>query len=225
MTTMKTHDILQSLLIFTLLIVLTSCDNNLYYTTLDYKTMTFVEPIEKSEKCVRFISQTENKIELEVFNYGNKLKRTYTKREGCWYSKVKYELVHEPGSKTAYGGIHEIEYFIFHDHVVYKQDSFIVYVDLINDKMYVFDNLKIKNFQKAKLEDLAKNYYSVIDYYVYFDYLYQRNRGYYGNGDLKDEVVNSLSKEPLLDIFFWMDEDIYNLGSVRKPIYDKSIPD
>jgi hypothetical protein len=51
--------------------------------------MTFVEPIEKSENCVRFICQTENKIELEALNYGNKLKRTFIKKNGYWYSKFK----------------------------------------------------------------------------------------------------------------------------------------
>ncbi len=116
--------------------------------------------------------------------------------------------------------MHEIEYFIFPDHVVYKQDSFIVYVDLINEKMYVFDNLNIKNFQNEKLEDLVKKDYRVIDYYVYFDTWYQRDRDYYRSGNLKEEVINELSKEPLEDIFFWMDEDIYNLGSTLKPIYD-----
>ncbi len=86
---MKIVNIIQTLSIFTLFIVLTSCDNNIYYKTVDYKTMTFVEPIEKSENCVRFISQTENKIELEVLNYGNKLKRTFIKKNGYWYSKFK----------------------------------------------------------------------------------------------------------------------------------------
>jgi hypothetical protein len=79
--------------------------------------------------------------------------------------------------------------------------------------MYFFDELKIKNFQNEKLEDLVKKDYRVIDYYVYFDTWYQRDRDYYRSGNLKEEVINELSKEPLEDIFFWMDEDIYNLGS------------
>ena len=217
---MKIVNIIQPLSIFTLFIVLTSCDNNIYYKTFDYKTMTFVEPIEKSEKCVRFISETENKIELEVLNYGNKLKRTFINKNGYWCSKFKYELISIPGTKTANGGKHEIEYFIFPDHVVYKNEVYLKYVDLINQKMYFFDELKIKNFQNEKLEDFVKKDYRVIDYYVYFDTGYQRDRDYYRSGNLREEVINELSKELLEDIFFWMDEDIYNLGSTLKPIYD-----
>jgi hypothetical protein len=73
---------------------------------------------------------------------------------------------------------------------------------------------------KVRAKDLVKKDYRVIDYYVYFDTWYQRDRDYYRSGNLKEEVINELSKEPLEDIFFWMDEDIYNLGSTLKPIYD-----
>lgn len=211
---------MQIQIIYILFTVLTSCDSNGYYKTFDYRTMTFVETTEKTENCVRLISQTENKIELEVLYYNNRIRRTFIKRENYWYSKFKYEEPSIPEYKAAYGGVHEIQYFIFYDHIVYKDDAYLVYVDLMDKKKYFFDELQIENFQNVKLESLIKKDYRVIDYYVSFDTLYQRDRDYFGSGILKEEVINNLSTTPLLDIFFWMDEDIYNLGSTKKPIYD-----
>ncbi|NMH25090.1 hypothetical protein [Flavobacterium solisilvae] len=217
---MKKLNIMHIQLIYVVLVLFVSCDKQVYYKTFDYKTMTFVEPTEKTDHCVRFISQTKDKIELEVMYNDFKIKRTFLKKENYWYSKFKYEEPSFPKLKVAYGGIHELHYYIFEDHVVYKDDAYLVYVDLINNKMYLFDELQIEDYKYVTLKDLQTKEYDVVDYYVNFDTLYERDRGYDSKGNLLEEVINNHSNAPLLDIFFWMDEDIYYLGATKVPIYD-----
>lgn len=217
---MKKINIMHIPLIYIVFTLFLSCDKQVYYKTFDYKTMTFVEPTEKTDYCVRFISQTKDKIELEVLYTDFKIKRTFIKKENYWYSKFKYEQPAYPQLKVAYGGIHELHYYIFEDHIVYKDDYFILYVDLIEKKQYIFFGLQMEDYKYVALKDLQIKEYYVVDYYVNFDTLYERHKYYDREGTLLEEVINNHSNEPLLDIFFWMDKDIYYLGANKVPIYE-----
>lgn len=212
---------MQLSLICLLLSLISSCDNNVYYATFDYKTMTCKNPIKKQENCVRYLSQTKDKIEIEVHYYGNVIKRTFIKKENHWYSKFKYEEISIPSMRVSYGGIHEVHYYIFPTHVVYKDEVYLNYIDLIENKMYMFDGQYNKNIKDSKLEELQVQNYYVVDYYENLGTLFERDRTYNGKGNLKEEVINNHSNEPLLDIFFWMDEDIYYLGATKVPIYEE----
>lgn len=210
-----------TLVLCTIFSFFTSCDDSVYYKTFDYKTMTFIQPTDKQDNCIRFISQSDTLIELEVIcGYHKTVKRTYIKKDKHWYSKVKYELVGEPEVGLDYGGKHEIEYFIFKDHMVFSDDIFTMYLDLKTEKEYICKKIKTKKTEDITLNDVKKYDYDQRDYYVYFDVLHERWRCY-EKGLFKEEVIEQKLGEPVLDIFYWIDQDIYMYSSSdMKFIYD-----
>jgi hypothetical protein len=199
---------------------ISSCDTHEYYKTFDYKNMTFVERTSKTDFCVRKISQTDNKIELEVNYKGTKIKRTYLKKEGYWYSKLKYETIEQPGFAVIYGDIYENEYFIYGDYLIYNDDtSFTMYVDLITEKMYVFDYIKMDDYSLFDLNNPQTGFKWVEDCYTMDDIFYIRNKHYPGQEDEGISIENHRSLANL-DIYFWINLDLYNSLTDIKPIDD-----
>lgn len=201
-----------------------SCDNNLYYKTFDYKTMSCKNPTDKSDYSVKLLTATKNKIELEVFFDSNTIKRTFIKKKNYWYSNVKYEDNSIPGTGVAYGGKFESEYYIFKDHIVFNYDHFLFYVDLVTNKIYYFTRIKnfnIHNYIYVNIEDLmSHNEYNIVEYNVYYDRLYERTIYYGAGGKLIDDGTEISSYDKDLNIFFLLDVDLYSYLAGRKFIYD-----
>jgi len=218
MKTIKSNFTVLFFAIFSLLTGL--CDNREYYKTFDYRTMTFVEPTSKSDFCVRKISQTDSKIEMEVFFDGNRIKRTFIKEENYWLSKYKYETVKEPFFATIYGQKFEYDYFIYNDHIISKQDFFVIDADLIQKKIsyyQCYDDMDIKVMDLSKIHDKL---WGIRDFYTMYGDLYSRTK-YFENGKFMDEGVdNDSSLYADLDFFFLIDFEIYQRSSGIKRIYD-----
>jgi hypothetical protein len=208
-------------ILFISLFTLFSCDDSVYYKTFDYKTMTFVERIdEKTDYCIRFISQTDDKIEMEVFFENNRIKRTFIKKEGYWYSNYKYKTVQVPGYGYTYGKKFEIEYYIFKDHLVYKKEGFLKYVSFTKQEMLIYDNYKSNNYKDVKTEELKDKLWIIRDYYTEDDILFERNK-HYNNGVFDEEIVSGLyDYPPNINIFYWLDLEIYYPGAGVEPVYD-----
>jgi hypothetical protein len=217
---MKKHKKIMISILFISLFTLFSCDDSIYYKTFDYKTMTFVEQInQKTNNCIRFISQTDNKIEMEVFFENNRIKRTFIKKEGYWYSNYKYKTVEVPGYGLTYGKKFEIEYYIYKDHLVYKKDGFIFYIDLIKEELYLFKGYK-GEYKNVKIDDIKDKLWKIIDYYTEDDILFERNK-HYNNGVFDEEIVSGLyDYPPNINIFYWLDLEIYYPGAGVEPVYD-----
>ena len=199
---------------------ISSCDTHEYYKTFDYKTMTFVERTSKTDFCVRKISQTDDKIELEVNFKSSKIKRTYLKKEGYWYSKFKYETVEQHGFAVIYGDIYENEYFIYKDYLIYNYDtSFTMYVDLITEKMYVFDYIKMDDYSLFDLKNPQTAFSWVEDCYTVDDIFFVRKKHYPGQED-EGIIIENYRSLANLDFFYWIDYEIYEPHAGIKQIYD-----
>jgi hypothetical protein len=207
-------------ILFISLFTLFSCDDSVYYKTFDYKTMTFINRIdEKTDYCIRFISQTDDKIEMEVIFDVFTIKRTFIKKEGYWYSNYKYKTVPVPGYGLTYGKKFEIEYYIYKNHLVYKKDGFIFYIDLIKEELYLFKGYK-GEYKNVKIDDIKDKLWIIIDYYTEDGVLFERNK-YYNNGVFSQETTTENSYFPAyLDIFYWLDFEVYYPGAGVEPIYD-----
>lgn len=218
---MKTINSMVIFLFFTLFsISTTSCDNGEYYKTFDYRTMTFIESISKSDFCVRKISQTDNKIEMEVFFNGNKIKRTFIKKEDYWYSKYKYITINEPGFAVDYGDIFEFEYLIYKDFIITKQDVFIVYKDLIKKNMSFYECYEDVDIKKIDLSKMQNKLVLIHDYYTMNGNLFRRDKNYQ-NGKFTGEVIENEPRAYAdLDFFYMMDFENYRPSTGRKSIYD-----
>jgi hypothetical protein len=212
----KKTSIFVVLIMFPLLCSLSSCDDCTYYKTFDYKTMTFINPIKKSDCCVRFISQTEDKIELEVIYHGRKIKRTFIKKEGYWYSKYKYEVLDYLGKVE---NTIEMDYYIFKDYIVYEEFR-VFYIDLLSNKIYYFENKKNKALKDITLSDVKEGEYDLIEYYPYFGRTYVRRSDWF-----KDKLIDKVEQEyselwGKEDFFYTMDVEIYYFMDRTRPIYD-----
>jgi hypothetical protein len=216
---MKNNMIL-NFLFLALFSTISSCDTHEYYKTFDYKTMTFVERTSKTDFCVRKISQTDDKIELEVNFKSSKIKRTYLKKEGYWYSKFKYETVEQHGFAVIYGDIYENEYFIYKDYLIYNYDtSFTMYVDLITEKMYVFDYIKMDDYSLFDLKNPQTAFSWVEDCYTVDDIFFVRKKHYPGQED-EGIIIENYRSLANLDFFYWIDYEIYEPHAGIKQIYD-----
>ena len=202
-----------------------SCDDAHYYRTFDYKTMEFIDPIEKNDYCVKLISKTADKIELEVIYAYNKVKRTFIKKDGYWYSKYKYKTVPVLGYAVKYGENFEVEYYIFENYIVYLKEDFYYYVDL-NEKLIfystelIYKNRKL-NLKNLDLEQIKKYDYKRKEYYTENETLIcKRNSFVNGVKNEDGERIEETNHFADLDIFFWLDIEIYSPGAGVEPIYD-----
>ena len=202
-----------------------SCDDAQYYRTFDYKTMEFIDPIEKNDHCVKLISKTADKIELEVIYNYKKVKRTYLKKEGFWYSKYKYKTVPVPGYAVKYGENYEVEYYIYENYIVYYEDPAYCYVDLNEKKLYYNSKLKFRNpnlkLKELDLEGITKHYYRIVEYYTEDGTLINKRTSYTDGVKNEDgERIEETNHFADLDIFFWLDLDIYSPAAGVEPVYD-----
>jgi hypothetical protein len=189
--------------------------------------MEFIDPIEKNDHCVKLISKTADKIELEVIYAYNKVKRTYIKKDGYWYSKYKYKTVPVTGYAVKYGENYEVEYYIFEDYIVYLKDNIYRYVDLNEKKLYTNADLIYKykvlnlNLKELDLEGITKHYYYVDEYYTEDEALINKSTSFTDRIKNEDGVrIERTNHYPNLDIFFWLDLEIYSPHAGVEPIYD-----
>jgi hypothetical protein len=195
-----------------------SCDDSEYYKTFDYKTMSFKERTSKSDFCVKKISETNDKIEMEVFFDFNKIKRTFIKKDGYWYSKYKFETVDVPFFADAFGDKFEFEYYIYPTHIILTNYEFVNYVDLDKEEISVYDDVKIKDFNKPAKEKLwIKTSFFNSDGHLY------ENSKYYKHGNFEGDSSNYKGKyDADIDFFYLLDLEIYSPGPGIKPIYDSN---
>ncbi len=197
-----------------------SCDDSEYYKTFDYKTMSFKELTSKSDFCVKKISQTDDKIEMEVFFDFNKIKRTFIKKDGYWYSKYKFETVDVPFFADAFGDKFEIEYYIYPTYIIYTNNPLILYVDLNKEEVSVYVDVEIKKFNIIDLKENKKKLFSTSSYYISDSFLYEKIR-WYDDGNLGGETTYDQGKyDADIDFFYLLDLEIYSPGPGIKPIYD-----
>lgn len=207
---------------FTILTAFSSCDRGEYYKTFDYQTMTFVEPTTKSDYCVRKISQTEDKIELEVFFDVNRIKRTFIKKKDHWYSSYKYETVKVPLTRLTYGDKFEYEYFIFKDYIISKEDYHFTYTDLKNSECSIYNYVSTENLDLSQLDlNTIQNKLSCIKSFYSYDNRFFMKRNNYNKGIFSSVTTEEWDYPTDLDIFYWMNLDIYYPGAGKKPIYDE----
>jgi hypothetical protein len=216
---MKTKIMLYTFLL-SIFISFTSCDTGEYYKTFDYKTMTFVKPTTKEKICVRKISQTDDKIEMEVIFDVYKIKRTFIKKEGYWYSKYKYETVDVPNVADSFGDKFEIEYYIYPTHVVYKDDTFVGFIDLLKEKRSLYYDVKTNDLKNLDLNTVHNKLYYISDFYTMDGILYERKK-HYEKGKYDGDIISEVGEYYAnLDIFYWLDFEIYTPGAGVEPIYD-----
>jgi hypothetical protein len=205
-----------------ILTIFNSCDNGEYYKSFDYKTMTFIEPTTKSDYCIRKISQTDDKIEMEVFFDVNKIKRTFIKKKNHWYSSYKYETVKVPLTRLTYGDKFEYEYFIFKDYVISKEDYFFIYTDLKNSECSIYNYVSTENLDLSQLDlNTIQDKLSCIEsFYSSNDRLFIKRKNY-NKGIFSSVTIDERGFSSDLDIFYWMNLEIYYPGVGKKPIYDE----
>lgn len=199
-----------------------SCDDSEYYKTFDYKTMSFKELTSKSDFCVRKISQTDDKIEMEVFFDFNKIKRTFIKKDGYWYSKYKFEMFDMPIIKDKPGVIHECEYYIYPTHIIFTSYEFIIFIDLNKEEIKVYDGIEnndIKNLDFNKFQD--KLYY-VSSFYMLDSVLYERVQKYRNSNFTGENTRDHGDYYVDLDFFYLLDIENYSHNPGIKPIYDSN---